>query len=245
MHFVFEDNLDQSTSRQTPAIQIQFPTAKSSWSPSLTFPVRRAIGNVIVPTGEIVIELLSLPATILRLFAILVLGFANIFIYTLGLYVFLVLACWASKRFPPFWPWAHSFWLTRRVVRLLGPATSAQVDDLKSGKAEKDHGDDTESGESDVSPRGPQPLTSIWAFFTSKSPLDDLLVTFETTRPFVQPLSFVWRRRPTPVDEEQPPAASSGVGPHVNADSTRSRNASIHETKTGLHENNEKDNEKV
>lgn len=234
MHFVFQDNLDQSTGRQIPVIQVQFPAAKSSWSPSLTFPIRRGIGNIIIPTGQIVVELLSLTATTLRLFIILVLGFANVLIWTLGLYVSLVLACWASKRFPPFWPWAHSFWLTSRVVRLLGPAANTLVDDVKSN-----HGDDTETEDSNAAARGPQPLTSIWAFFTSKSPLDDLLVTFEATRPFVQPLSLVWRR-PAPIDEEQPPAESSGVGPHVNADGTRSRNASIHETKTGLHENDEK-----
>jgi len=40
----------------------------------------------------------------------------------------------------------------------------------------------------EINGRHPKPLSSIWAFFKSSSPLDDLFITFAWTRPLTQPL---------------------------------------------------------
>ncbi|KEF55560.1 uncharacterized protein A1O9_08310 [Exophiala aquamarina CBS 119918] len=239
---------DQSSARPNPAagVHIEFPTEDSSWSPSLTFPLRRAIGKVLIPTGKFAAEVMAILATATRVLYVLVVATFKAFIFTLGLYVVLVLACWKSKGSPPFWPWARSFWLTRRVVRYVGPAAaSCPLGDAISG-ADHDHDHDHDHGSHDTvnpddAPRTPQPLTSIWGFFTSKSPLDDLLVTFQATKPFVEPLSLRWRRRPAPIDDEEKktPAASSGVAEDSNGDTTRSRNTSFHETKNGEKEMSE------
>jgi len=108
-----------------------------------------------------------------------------------AIYVLVVLVSWKANRRPPFWPWARTFWLTRGVTTYLAPDSADSVD---SGP-----GTDVD-GDADELPLGPQPLQSVWAFFRSPSPLDDLLVTFETTRPLVRPLH--WTRRRNPSDEE-------------------------------------------
>lgn len=227
MHFVFKNKLDESTGRhgrgQAPTIQVRF---ESGWSPSMTFPIRRAVSQVMVPTAQIVGGLFTY-------IVFMAWNIASTVIYLTGLYVLLVVACWAPKR-PPFWPWARSFWLTRHAVRLLGPPSDTSMD--KSGYGDDDKNpeeSDMSSSSSSSARRTPQPLTSVWAFFTSKSPLDDLLATFEFTKPFVQPLTLQWGRSGAPtVDEEQAPATSSGVGAHddAGANATRSRNASLHQT---------------
>jgi len=214
-----------------PTIDLEFPNAKPSWSPSLTFPIRRAIGKVIIPTGKVTVEVMAVLASIARVLYVLVIASFKAFIFMVGLYVTLVFACWKSKRSPPFWPWASSFWLTRRVVIYIGPTESSSG----GSKSGDDHAAETDP--EDEGPRTPQPLTSIWGFFTSKSPLDDLLVTFEFTKPFVQPLR--WRKQPVPIDDEEKtsPAASSAIRGHANGNSTRSRNASLHhETKAESHQ---------
>lgn len=225
------------TPTAVPVVHIEFPTAKPSWSPSLTFPIRRAIGKVIIPTSQITVKAMTVIVTVARVLCALVIATFEAFIFTVGLYVTLVLACWKSKGTPPFWPWASSFWLTRRVVRYIGPAASSSLDSKSDNDGDGHTGESNPENSEDEGPRTPQPLTSIWGFFTSKSPLDDLLVTFQVTRPFVQPLSLRWRRQPAPIDDEEKksPAASSAVGGHADGNSTRSRNASLHhEAKAGI-----------
>jgi hypothetical protein len=131
--------------------------------------------------------------------------------YILAIYVFLVLLCWAICRCPPFWTWVKTFWLTKHPAAVIGPRLRLfQTDAADSERA----GGDKQQTEA----RTPQPLTSVWAFFTSSSPLDDLFATFEITRAFVQPLALSWRRG-RPDDVESRAATSSGAD--INSEDTK------------------------
>ncbi|KAI1624790.1 hypothetical protein EDD37DRAFT_664935 [Exophiala viscosa] len=95
------------------------------------------------------------------------------------------------------------------VLVLLEPKLTA-----RPGEAQKDSGDDgsgDEGEDSDRGQQGPQPLTSVWAFFRSPSPLDDLFVTFEITRGLLQPLSLT-RRQERVGDEESRLEHGSSTG---------------------------------
>lgn len=225
MHFSLKDNLNTNASIATQIIDTILVRADTGWSPSLTFPIRQGIVKILAPTFEVLGGIVSFTVTS-------ILAFTYLLIYTLGIYVLLVLACYSASKRPPFWKWARSFPLTKHAVRLLGPPAEL-------GRDEKDDDEDDGPKSSDETVTGPQPLTSVLAFFTSKSPLDDLLVTFEFTRPFVQPLSLSWRRS-TLADEEQAPGTSSGVGAQENAGVTRPRNTSLHEVKSDPGESDEK-----
>ncbi|KAK5059793.1 hypothetical protein LTR84_009676 [Exophiala bonariae] len=225
MHFTLKDSLNANVSIATQVVDTISVRADSGWSPSLTFPIRQGIVKILAPTFEVL-------GGIFTFIIFLALSFTHLLIYILGLYVLLVIACyWAAKR-PPFWPWARAFLLTKHAVRILGPPTEL-------GKDEKDDANGNGLESSDETTSGPQPLTSVLAFFTSKSPLDDLLVTFEFTKPFVQPLTLSWRRS-VPADEEQAPGTSTGIGTQDSAGATRPRNTSLHDTKTEVSGNEEK-----
>ncbi len=86
--------------------------------------------------------------------------------------------------------------MTRDVVRYV----SAKLAPMRSVDGEDDENEDMPSV-AETSGRRPTPLTSPWGFFTSSSPLDDLFVTFEVTRPLV--LQIRLRQRQTGDLEEQ------------------------------------------
>lgn len=153
--------------------------------PSLTFPIRRFILhalkpvtlNVVGPVIEAVFFSGVIPE-ILRLMIIAALWFAAV---TFG--------CWVAARRPPFERFVRTFPLTRWMYRtpakrmIYGPAGFiAEVDD-EDDSHERDF----------VDRRKPQPLRGVTDFFRSRSPLDDLCVTFEYTKWLLKPIG---RRQP-------------------------------------------------
>jgi len=214
--------------RSTPAnpslasFHVELPTEHPNFSPSRTLFIRRAISSVIVPVGLFVNEIFGnfLSYPIIIIFTVAQVLF-NIVIF----YVLLVLACWVSRRCPPFWPWTRTFLLTKTVVTYLGPRPASVTEDVEDNESacEKDktgNENEAESVGGQDSLLGPKPLRSTWEFFTSSSPLDDLFATFEATRPFVQPLSFKWRQSRPEDDENRtvtvsPTEAQGGVKPSI------------------------------
>ncbi|EXJ62075.1 hypothetical protein A1O7_02508 [Cladophialophora yegresii CBS 114405] len=173
-------------------------------SPTSTFKARRAVLRILLPSWFLVADVL-LPR-VGRL--ILVLATTVSFAFWMSLaYAAVVLACWKASGMADFWPWARTFWMTRCVVGYLGAKISPPKDPAE-GKLAVDKG---EGGE--VATTGPTPLTSPWAFFTSSSPLDDLFVTFEATKPLVRPIgrSGLRRRRTGDLEGQVESAASSSA----------------------------------
>ncbi|KIV87621.1 hypothetical protein, variant [Exophiala sideris] len=190
----FDAALSGQNGQGRDAFHAYFPRGSRNSSPSRTFVFRRAISAILVPSWFFVEAVMNVAGA-----PIFLIVQAFLFLLTLlGFYVVLVLACWKKGGSPPFWPWARSFWLTRRVAAYLEPRVTA-----RAGEARKDSGDDgsEDQRQDDRVEQGPQPLTSVWAFFRSSSPLDDLFVTFEFTRVLVRPLELSRRRRQL-VDEE-------------------------------------------
>lgn len=103
---------------------------------------------------------------------------------SIGYFVVVVICwmVWGSRR--PFTTWIRNFWLTRRIHRyIMGPPPPSIWG--PSGPLE---GEDEEKGHR----REPEgriiPVTGIVSFFTSSSPLDSLLASFENTRWMVLPI---------------------------------------------------------
>ncbi|KAI1611056.1 hypothetical protein EDD36DRAFT_311697 [Exophiala viscosa] len=201
----FDAAVSQQNGQDQIAFHAHFPKDPRNSSPSRTFDVRRAISAILVPTWffiEAVMNVIGAPI----FFIVQIILFA---LTLLGCYVVLVLGYWKREGSPAFWPWARNFLLTSRIAVYLEPKLTA-----RPGEAQKDSGDDgsgDEGEDSDRGQQGPQPLTSVWAFFRSSSPLDDLFVTFEITRGLVQPLSLT-RRQERVGDEESRLEHGSSTG---------------------------------
>ena len=187
------------------------PDLKPNSSPSRTFLLRRAIQTVLVPTwfffADVVVPLIGAPILILS--AVITVG-----PWAALVFIVVVLACFKASRTRAFWPWARTFWLTRGLVRYVG-ATIGPGSSPDNGEVGEVDGSEEEASDIALT-GGPQPLTSAWAFFTSSSPLDDLLVTFEATKPLVQPMSSGLRRRRTEDLERQVKHAGSGESKEQN-----------------------------
>ncbi|KIW21352.1 hypothetical protein PV08_01932 [Exophiala spinifera] len=167
-------------------------SSSSSSSPSLTFPLRRAICRVLMSsytfTDTYVFAYVRNPF-------ILFLEIVYVVFWVGVIYFLVVLACWSKRGRPNFWPWTRRFALTRHVVRYVRPARDGGEHDDEDEQEDEDA--DAESETRRMRRAKPKALTSPWAFFTSSSPLDDLLVTYKVTRPFVQPIHLTLRRRRT------------------------------------------------
>ncbi|OCT50108.1 hypothetical protein CLCR_07084 [Cladophialophora carrionii] len=159
-------------------------------SPSSTFMARRAILRILLPSWSLVADVLM--PRVGRLMVVLATAVSLAF-WVFVVYAAVVLACWKASGMTDFWPWARTFWMTRRVVSYLGAKISPARDPAE-GKVVVDESEGAETTD-EVARTGPTPLTSPWAFFTSSSPLDDLFVTFEATKPLVQPLGRTGLRR--------------------------------------------------
>lgn len=166
----------------TPATQAQFraelPIDKSSFSPSYTYPVRILILKVLKPTvlaARSFLGLLeSIGAGLWTLFGLI----AQCVVF----YIAVVAVVWCARGRPPFPEFFATSPLTRFVHARLVP--------------DQDHRSSTR--ELEKFKDKPQPLSSVWAFFSSSSPLDDLLVMFEVTSWMTQPLG---RRNSSMVSE--------------------------------------------
>ena len=162
-----------------------------SESPSLTFPLRRLIQAVLVPTGLLAYHILSPIGTGLKVISsgaetiMLVLGAVLWLVVRVCFYYMLVvLIAWVLAGRPHFGSWARSSILTRLVYEKL---QGAQQYWPQHDEREYDVIDDS---------RRPKPLRGPLDFFRSTNPLDDLLVTFESTKRFLEPISLQRRASP-------------------------------------------------
>jgi hypothetical protein len=167
-------------------------------SPSSTFMARRAILRILRPSWFFFAD--GVVPRIGRLIVALA-GALSLAFWVCVAYAAVVVACWKASGTDAFWPWARTFWMTRHVVSYVGakislPTRSPAEDRVVAG-VDGSEADATTSGTGDevALSTGPTPLTSPWAFFTSSSPLDDLFVTFEATKPLVQPITRAGLRR--------------------------------------------------
>lgn len=174
-------------------VQFPNPSTEANSSPSQTYAVRRTISALIVPVGilinDYILENAYLPV-------IVMLRVVQFLAYTLTIYLGVVLACWKLKGSPPFSRFVRSFSLTRPFVVYLARDNPDREWSFEKGErnAGGESGDEAEetllsSSSSSSSSSHPRPLGSVWDFFSSQSPLDDLLVTFEATRGFVRPVA--------------------------------------------------------
>ena len=152
-----------------------------SMSPSRTFIVRKNIQAILVPTGlwvhhhtGFIREILSLIGTIS-----FVISQVITFVLQLCLYYGCIVAVyWIISGRPAFGPWAQSVWLTRKLfakvqnARQYWPAHDERAYDATDDECR------------------PYPLRGPLDFFRSSNPLDDLLVTFECTKRFLEPIRF-------------------------------------------------------
>ncbi|KAJ4512071.1 hypothetical protein HRR83_006024 [Exophiala dermatitidis] len=180
--------------------RIQFPNPGSepNSSPSQTFVIRRTICSLVVPVTLYLDQFFDvfIYASITLLIQI-----ARLSLVTLAIYFCIVLACWKSKGSPPFTQFVRTFWLTKVPVACLSafsvwcglsrtrdPEACYGDDEYIRDEKEKYlyHQNDDPEGQATG---GHRPLTGVRDFFLSRSPLDDLLVTFEATRGLVRPWS--------------------------------------------------------
>ncbi|KAL2421693.1 hypothetical protein ABEF95_001805 [Exophiala dermatitidis] len=180
--------------------RIRFPNpgSESNSSPSQTFVIRRTICSLVVPVALFLDKIFDvfIYASITLLIEI-----ARLSLVTLAIYFCVVLACWKSQGLPPFTQFARTFWLTKVPVACLS-ALSVWCGLSRDQDSEACYGDDeyirgekekylyhqNDDPEGHASGRH-RPLTGVRDFFLSRSPLDDLLVTFEATRGLVRPWS--------------------------------------------------------
>lgn len=101
----------------------------------------------------------------------------------------LIALCFAfrKRRSESFLEWTQSFWMTRWVHDHLGTERKAVIWGT-SGPIESNE-------EVSITTRQATPLRGPADFFRSTSPLDDLLVTFDSTRWMVAPVTIPRRRR--------------------------------------------------
>lgn len=172
-------------------------------SPSLTFPLRLVVCRILVSSYQFADDWVF---AYMRNPIIIFLSVLYVVFWVGVVYCLVVLACWSKRGRPNFWPWARRFGLTRYVVRYIRPTM------IEGGKDEIDY-EYEEDMEMERPRPEPRPLTSPWAFFTSSSPLDDLLVTYRVTRPFVQPIHLIRRRRTRDIEggEEVTMATTSSL----------------------------------
>ncbi|KAK5955624.1 hypothetical protein OHC33_003265 [Knufia fluminis] len=177
---------------------------QDAFLPTRTYAVRRLILAVLAPlyfSTTLITNKVLYPTLLVIAF-----GFESIVCIFLGVWL-IALACWlASGRSRPFASWTKDFWLTKRIARNLFGAPRPRIWGTLGPL------DGVETDEDKYATR-PRPLTSIFDFFQSTSPLDDLLVTFKATRWMVQP-----------------------IGQHSAYQETTSPGYSSARSKTGLHD---------
>ncbi len=160
-------------------IELRFPydIEIEQSSPSRTFALRRAIQSLLVPTGLFVYNLTGFMA----IGFVIVLEVLSIAFQLLAFYSLVVFVFWVANGKPQFGPWSQSHWLTRHVAARL-PTHSQNAHTWDHASRSCDDGAASE--------HCPQPLRGIGDFFRSRSPLDDLFMTFEFTKYMIEPIIF-------------------------------------------------------
>ncbi|EXJ84360.1 hypothetical protein A1O3_05027 [Capronia epimyces CBS 606.96] len=218
-HVQFPRSASTAESEVESEVEVYSKLEPTSSSPSRTFVVRRTISALVVPVGLFVID-----HVFAHIWFPVEIGFriAHVLFFLLAVYVAVVFVCWKAQGSPPYWRFTRTFWLTRPVTAYLGPRLASRDnenddDELFDGTSRGEKrgyksnlDDDTFSLQRPRSrtSSGPKPLTSFRAFFSSRSPLDDLFVTFDSTRGFVRPLEiparfWFWRPRERQREEER------------------------------------------
>jgi hypothetical protein len=147
------------------------PAETPSFSPSYTYPVRVMILRILKPTGLMLGEFLGVLGSI----GSVIWNLVTLVAQWLILYMVVVVVVWCIRGRPPF----REFFATSLLTKFIYTALVSNGEQRSSSVDLVDVDDDNVQ---------PTPLTSIWDFFRSTSPLDDLFVTFTVTRPLTQPL---------------------------------------------------------
>lgn len=174
-----------SNSQQQPSLKAVKVSIFDMLLPSRTYPIRKLILRLLVPMYYGAVTFAE--ATFKILWTAVQASFWIAVVYST-----LVFICWCfSGRTEPFETWSKHFWLTKHLsCKVFGPPEPQVWSVL--GPLDRDE-------EEHKPQRLAKPLTSPWAFFTSSSPLDDLLVTFAATRWMVQPAWPKTKRKTSPL----------------------------------------------
>lgn len=174
-----------SGSQQQPSLDAVNISIPDALLPSRTYPLRKLILRFLV--------LMYLGATTFAEVTFHIFQAAVHAILLIAVVYFLaVTICWCvSGRKEVFRTWSKRFWLTKHLSRKVFGAPEPQVWGVL-GPLDRDE-------EEHKSRPSAKPLTSPWAFFSSSSPLDDLLVTFAATRWMVQPVWPKTKRKTSPL----------------------------------------------
>ena len=161
------------------SIDVQFPYADEveHTSPSRTFALRRVIQSVILFIGFAVYS----HSGFMAIGLVAIIWAIDFVVKLVAFYAVLVFVVWVVKGGPEFSPWVQSYWLTRHTI--------ARLPRLNQDSTVWDHAPST-CPDSVTRERQPQALRGIGDFFRSRSPLDDLFVTFEYTKYMVEPIRF-------------------------------------------------------
>ena len=154
-------------------------------TPSRTFPLRKALHNFLVWTYAAILLPVWEGTYFLRFLLFWLLMLAFWIFYAALVYAIVVFGVWIYAGRPAFGPWAQQYVLTRWLVKKIG-----EVREHPTGSVQSGVGSIVEAvtGIGKGGKRDPMPLRSVFHFFTSESPLDDLLVTFAATRYLAEPL---------------------------------------------------------
>ena len=155
-------------------------------SPSRTFAVRRAIQSVLVPTGLFVYN----HSGFVGIGLVALIHALSIVFMLLAIYLLVIFVCWVAHGKPTFGPWLQSYWLTKHAAARL------PTQNLDSQAWDRSF------SESSAWKHRPQPLRGIGDFFRSRSPLDDLFITFESTKYMVEPIKLS-RTRADSIEQAQ------------------------------------------
>jgi len=187
-----------SIENYTPGTQARFrailPTKVSSSSPSYTYPIRVMILKVLKPTALALLEFLG----VLNGIFTALWSFIGLVAKGLIIYMAAVALLWLIKGKPPFQEFFATSLITRPIAARFGIKSEQQLSTAVSI-------------EKDDRKKDPKPLTNIWAFFKSTSPLDDLFVTFAFTRRLTQPL----RQRSSSASDQTEEKAGNDPGAKV------------------------------
>jgi len=150
--------------------------------PTKTYAIRRLILALLKPIASSTSTAVDRVGPMFRLFGQ---ALKVLLLFSVGylLVVFICWKVWGNRR--PFTTWARNFWLTRHVHRYINgpppPSIWGPSGPLESEDEEKGHRREPEARII--------PVTGLVSFFTSSSPLDSLLASFDSTRWMVLPMS--------------------------------------------------------
>ena len=161
-------------------------TALQSSSPSATYAVRVMILAIIAPTGLLVLGLITVLGPVVEFCW----DVAVITVTALGLYCAFVLIVWVARGKRPL---SEDDFVSRLPGMELFGGRGATRTKSRGRRTVWGASGPIEVGDEEYRRASRMPLRSVADFFRSSAPLDDLLASFESTRPFTEPMG--WRYR--------------------------------------------------